>query len=100
MKNDVLFISSWGKYQNIEGLDKIRQQTRVRVAKHRENKALSIEEKDCNVTVTLRNATEENKNRIEENIKDIHHHFLPSEEKKQEQDVEKNKGIEDEERFF
>ena len=33
-----IYISSWEEYQNIEGLDKIREQNRKRVAKHRENK--------------------------------------------------------------
>jgi predicted phage replisome organizer len=61
---NIYCISNWEKYQNVESLDKIREQTRQRVAKHREKqKALA----DCNVTVTLRNATEED---IEED-KDI-----------------------------
>jgi predicted phage replisome organizer len=34
--NDMLHISNWEKYQNVEGMDKIREQTRLRVAKHRE----------------------------------------------------------------
>ncbi|MCC5465566.1 phage replisome organizer N-terminal domain-containing protein [Pelosinus baikalensis] len=42
-----LFISNWEKHQNIEALDKIREQTRLRVAKYREIKQLQ-----CNVTVT------------------------------------------------
>ena len=64
--NDMLHISNWEKYQNVEGMDKIREQTRLRVAKHREKQKLL----DCNVTVTQGNATdkiriEEDKNRIE-----------------------------------
>lgn len=46
--DDVLYISSWEKYQNTEALERMRQQTRERVAKHRENKRLL----ECNVTVT------------------------------------------------
>lgn len=39
--NDGYFaIAGWEEYQNTEGLDKIREQTRVRVAKHRECKKL------------------------------------------------------------
>lgn len=34
--DDVLHVSAWEKYQNVEGLDKIREQTRERVARHRE----------------------------------------------------------------
>lgn len=47
-------ISNWEKHQNIAGLERIREQTRQRVAKHREKKQLSVTE-----NVTLRNATEE-----------------------------------------
>lgn len=49
-----LKISNWEKHQNIEGLDKIREQTRKRVAKHRDNQRLL----QGNVTVTQGNATE------------------------------------------
>ena len=57
---NTLKISNWEKHQNIEGLEKIREQTRKRVAKYRENqKRLD----DSNVTVTLQvtegNETEE-----------------------------------------
>ena len=33
--DNILHISNWEKYQNIEGMEKIREQTRKRVAKHR-----------------------------------------------------------------
>lgn len=60
--NNMYCVSNWEKYQNIEGLDKIREQTRKRVAKHREKqKILTLD--NCNVTsnatVTQSNATEE-----------------------------------------
>lgn len=58
---EYLCVPGWEEYQNVEGLDRIREQTRVRVANHRERKRLS----DCNVTgnvtVTHCNATEEDK---------------------------------------
>lgn len=62
--DDMIRISNWGKYQNIEGMERVREQTRKRVAKHRE-KAKMLEDSDCNVTVTLSNATdkEEDKNK-------------------------------------
>jgi|LSQX01.3.fsa_nt_gb predicted phage replisome organizer len=50
-----LCITNWEKHQNIEGLDKIRAQTRQRVAKFRE-KQKQLQE--CNVTETLSNETE------------------------------------------
>lgn len=43
-----IYLPNWEKHQNIEGLEKIREQTRKRVAKHRKAKALS----DSSVTVT------------------------------------------------
>lgn len=51
----ILSITNWNRHQNIEALDKIREQTRIRVQNHRQNKLI-----ECNVTsnadVTLRNA--------------------------------------------
>lgn len=60
--DDFIKLSNWEKYQNVEGMEKIREQTRKRVAKHREKKALE-QSNNSNVTVTLRNATD-----IEEDI--------------------------------
>ena len=55
--DDVIYVSNWEKYQNIEGMDKIREQTRKRVAEYRERRKIE----SGNVTVTQRNATEEDK---------------------------------------
>ena len=70
--DDIIKISNWEKYQNIDGMEKIREQTRNRVAKHRERKKMELLEakEECNVTVTLCNGTdkiriEEDKNRID-----------------------------------
>lgn len=55
--NDIIHVSNWERYQNVEGMERIREQTRVRVARHREKKKL-----ECNVTrsvtVTDSNATD------------------------------------------
>jgi predicted phage replisome organizer len=56
--NGFFTIAGWEEYQNIEGLDKIREQTRKRVAKCREKKLLSQCNDTSNVTVTQRNAIE------------------------------------------
>lgn len=56
--NHYIAISNWEKHQNVEGLDKIRQQTRNRVAKHREKKKLNARNDTGNVTVTHGNATD------------------------------------------
>lgn len=52
-------ITNWEKHQNVDGLEKIRQQTKKRVAEHRQKKKAEKLETDCNVTVTQGNATEE-----------------------------------------
>lgn len=54
-------IANWEEYQNIEGLEKIRQQTRKRVAAHRERQKRLAGNVTGNVTVTQGNATEEDK---------------------------------------
>lgn len=59
--DDVYCLTNWSIYQNKEGLDKIREQTRMRVAKHRENQKLLACNVTSNVTVTQCNATEEDK---------------------------------------
>ena len=69
-RDDAFYIKNWEEYQNVEGMAKVREQTRLRVAKYRENqKALP----ECNVTsnvkgnadVTQCNATDKNKNKTQ-----------------------------------
>lgn len=52
--DDLIHVSNWEKYQNIEGMDKVKEQTRERVARYRERQRLS----NVTLPVTLRNATE------------------------------------------
>lgn len=54
--NDTITIPNWEKHQNIEGMERIREQTRKRVAEYRERE----KQKLLGVTadVTLRNATD------------------------------------------
>ena len=77
---EYLCVPGWEEYQNVEGLDRIREQTRVRVANHRERKRLS----DCNVTgnvtATHCNATEKEKEKEEEKEIDNSSSSLRSEE--------------------
>ena len=57
--NDNLLLTSWEKYKNTDGLEKIRAQTKERVAKHRKSqKLLTCCNVTSNVTVTPRNATD------------------------------------------
>jgi predicted phage replisome organizer len=50
--DDMYLLSNWMVYQNEAGLEKIREQTRLRVEKHRKKKALTEGkgEKECNAT--------------------------------------------------
>lgn len=68
--DDFIRLKNWQQYQNVDGLEKIRSQTRLRVQKYRENQRLLLENKECNVTrnvtVTQSNAPRiriENKNK-------------------------------------
>jgi len=74
MDENGIYINNWEKHQNIEGLEKIREQTRKRVQKHRQQKKLD----KGNVTETLRNAPEsesesesESEQKREEKNKDL-----------------------------
>ena len=58
MDENGIRVINWDKHQNIEGLEKIREQTRQRVAKHREQKKLQEGNKDVTLPVTLSNAPE------------------------------------------
>lgn len=69
--DNIFYISSWEKYQNVEGLEKIREQTRKRVAKHRSNQKLLECNVTCNDDVTDGNATDIEIDKDKEIDKDI-----------------------------
>jgi predicted phage replisome organizer len=54
-----LVITNWAKHQNVQGLDLIREQNKLRQKRFREQQKLL----DSNVTVTLSNTIEEDKER-------------------------------------
>ena len=57
--NGYFSIAGWGEYQNLDGLDTIREQNRLRKQKQREKeKLLPDMSRDCHVTVTGRHATD------------------------------------------
>ena len=68
--DNIMMISNWEKYQNVEGLEKIREQTRIRVANHRSKQKQLECNVTSNVTVTECNATDIDKNRLEEDKKE------------------------------
>lgn len=74
--DDFIRLKNWQQYQNVDGLEKIRNQTRLRVQKHRENQRLTLENDKCNVTRNVtRNVTVTQSNapriRIENKNKNI-----------------------------
>lgn len=93
-----IYIANWEKHQNVEGLDKIRQQTKERVRKHRERKKVDAlpeptELEECNVTsnakVTQSNALDidkeleidkkkekEKKKAVASDVDDVWSHYL------------------------
>lgn len=71
-----LIITNWNEYQNVEGLDKVREQTRKRVANYRQKQLESNVTR--NATVTQGNATEEEIEEdkdIKNKNKDISHKY-------------------------
>ncbi|MFU1718306.1 phage replisome organizer N-terminal domain-containing protein [Bacillus velezensis] len=75
--NDQNYISicNWEKHQNVDAMDKIREDTRKRVAKYREKqKALQLSQPSNvtgNITVTRGNEQEEERRKKKEELKDI-----------------------------
>lgn len=65
----VIALPNWEKHQNIDGMEKIKEQTRNRVARYREKqKNLAIGNVTGNVTVTDGNALEEDKTKIKKRL--------------------------------
>ena len=64
--NNVYTIPNWEKHQNVDKMAELREQTRKRVAKHREKQKLLGCNVTCNDDVTLRNALEEERDKEKE----------------------------------
>ena len=54
-------IVNWEEYQNVDGMEKIKEQTRIRVQNYRDRQKQLVSNVTSNVTVTQGNATEEDK---------------------------------------
>lgn len=68
IENDYYLITGWQEHQNVEGMDKIREQNRIRKQKQREReKMLALE--DSHVKSRDSHATEEDKNKIKNKIR-------------------------------
>jgi predicted phage replisome organizer len=74
--NGVLTLPNWEKHQNIDGMDKIREQNRNRKRLQRERQRQALPPADCHVTVTGSHATDKEKDKDKEQEKE----YLPTEE--------------------
>lgn len=68
--DNIICLSKWEKWQAVDGMAIIREQTRKRVAKHREKQKLAAGNVTCNVTVTQSNATDIEEDKEEERDKE------------------------------
>lgn len=50
IEDNVINVSNWSKYQSVDELSKIKEQTRLRVSKYRERQKLTGNTAECNVT--------------------------------------------------
>ncbi len=66
IENDLIKVLQWDKHQNVEGMDKIREQNRLRQVNYRQRKQLE----DSNVTSRDNNGTDKNKIREEKSKED------------------------------
>lgn len=96
--DDLIHVSNWEKYQNIDGMEKIREQNRIRQQKRREK--LRLECKQSNDTVTECHVTdnvtdnvtshENGKCHVTDNVTVTHGHALDIDIDK---DIDKEKDI-------
>ena len=75
--NDILLLPSWEKYQSADKLDKVKEQTRNRVSRYRENQKLLACSVSCNADVTQCNATDKEKEEDKDNIGGKSKRFIP-----------------------
>lgn len=71
-------ITNWEEYQNVDGMERIKEQTRKRVAKYRENKRLEASNATCNATVTPGNDIEEEREEDKEKELEFHSFNRPT----------------------
>jgi uncharacterized phage protein (TIGR02220 family) len=70
--DDIICLPAWEKWQATDGLAVIREQTRKRVAKHREKQKLALCNVTGNVTVTECNAIDKEEDKEEDTDKEIY----------------------------
>lgn len=71
-KKGLIYIENWDKHQNIEGMEKIKEQNRLRVQRFRDKqKQLNQPENDNSVTAGNVTVTEQNKSKIKNKKKSV-----------------------------
>lgn len=70
--DDVYMLSNWSEYQNVEGMEKIREQNRIRQAKFKQKQKLLLGNVTDNVIVTEGNATDIDIDKEEDKDKEIY----------------------------
>ena len=74
IEDGFIYLTSWEKYQNVDGLDKIREQNRIRKQRQRAKQGnVNSMSRDGHVTVTPSHATEEE---VEEDEEKEFHSFI------------------------
>lgn len=68
--DSVITIPNWEKHQSIDKMEKIKEQNRLRVARHRERQRLLTTGDGCNITVTESNAVDKIRLEEDKNKKD------------------------------
>lgn len=68
--DEIICLSSWEKWQAVDELAAIREQTRKRVARHRERQKLAASNVTSNVTVTVCNGTDKEEDKDKERDKE------------------------------
>lgn len=64
--DSTIIIPNWEKHQNIDGIEKVRAQTRKRVAEYRQRQKQKLLEQDVTLHVTLGNGTEQEQDKERE----------------------------------
>lgn len=70
--DDVYMLSNWSEYQNVDGLEKIKEQNRLRQAKFKQKQKMLIGNVTDNVTVTQGNATDIEEDKEREKDKELY----------------------------
>lgn len=91
-------VAGWGEYQNIDGLETIREQNRLRKQKQREKeKLLADTSRDSHVTVTLCHETDIDKEKELEKDLELNNNSTPTAPKKHKYGEHNNVLLTDEE---